>query len=369
MVSGPGGPEHRVADLSAALVRQGHEVTLYGCAEPPEPRNGYTFARMPEHPGSFARCLHEHWGAERPDVAHAHFWTAGIVAQLAADAHRIPTVATFSSLGAVQYRAQARPDASAKSRLTVEKLIARHATWVTAHCTDDVLALIRMGRSRARLSVVPCGVDLEVFTTEGPAAARGAQHRVLVAGKILPHNAFDTAIEALPVLVDTELVIVGQPATPDLDEDPQVRRLRGLADRLGVGDRVHFTGAVSRAEMPALLRSADVVGCASLDGSFSVVALEAMACGIPVVAAAVGGTRDTVVHDVTGRLVTSRHPREYAAALSAVLRNSFYRRSLGLAGRDRACARYSWDRVAADNVAVYDRVIGAAVSAQCPRVS
>ncbi len=369
MVSGRGGPGVRITDLSAALGRQGHQVRLFGCDEPPETPTGYMFVRMPEHPGEFARRLYDHWGADRPDVAHCHFWTAGIVAQLAADAHGIPTVATFSSLGALEHHRQEYLDATARSRLKVEKLIVRHATWVTAHCTEVVFELVRMGRSRSRISVVPCGVDLDVFSTEGPAAPRGRRQRVLAVGKILPDGGFDTAIEALPALADAELLIVGAPRASDLDGDQEVRRLRGLAARLGVGDRVLFTGAVGRREMPALLRSADVLTCASGYGSFGVVALEAMACGVPVVASSVGGTLDTVVDDVTGRLVPPRRPKECAAALAAVLRDSFYRRSLGLAGRDRACARYSWDRIAADTAAVYDRVAEPPVPAECPRVS
>ena len=99
-----------------------------------------------------------------------------------------------------------------------------------------------------------------------------------------------------------------------------------------------------------------MVTCTPWYEPFGIVPLEAMACGVPVVASAVGGMLDTVVHDVTGYFVPPGRPRECAEAVS-ILRDSFLRRSLGLAGRDRACARYSWDRVADDTLRIYERLV------------
>jgi glycosyltransferase involved in cell wall biosynthesis len=111
--------------------------------------------------------------------------------------------------------------------------------------------------------------------------------------------------------------------------------------------------------MPALLRSADVVACTPWYEPFGIVPLEAMACGIPVVASAVGGMLDTVVHDVTGRLVAPKHPSDTADALYPLLRDAFLRRSLGAAGRDRARSRYSWDRIAGATMRIYDGLVPA----------
>ncbi|WP_156671239.1 glycosyltransferase, partial [Mycobacterium sp. E1214] len=136
------------------------------------------------------------------------------------------------------------------------------------------------------------------------------------------------------------------------------RRVRRAADdhQLGVGDRVRLLGAVTRDEMPALLRSADVVACTPWYEPFGIVPLEAMACGVPVVATAVGGIRDTVVDDVTGRLVPPKNPEALGAALAGLLADPQRRRAFGAAGRERARARYSWDRVAADTERVYEKV-------------
>jgi glycosyltransferase involved in cell wall biosynthesis len=160
----------------------------------------------------------------------------------------------------------------------------------------------------------------------------------------------------MPSISNAELVIVGGQDEADRESDPEACRLRDLAKELGVSRRVHLRGPIAREDMPALLRSADVVACTAWYEPFGLVALEAMACGVPVVASAVGGMLDTVIDDVTGRLIPPQKPAEIAAAINPLLRDSFLRQSLGLAGRDRVCARYSWDRVAEDMMRIYDTV-------------
>jgi D-inositol-3-phosphate glycosyltransferase len=222
---------------------------------------------------------------------------------------------------------------------------------------------MRMGRSRTRISVVPCGVNLDVFTPEGPTAPRGERHRIVSVGRFVPRKGFDIVIRALPSIPKTELAIIGGPDRSELNTDPEARRLRDLAAELGVVDRVLLYGSVGRDEMPALLRSADVVACTPWYEPFGIVPLEAMACGIPVVASAVGGMLDTVVHNVTGRLVPPKRPAELVEAINPLLRDAFLRQSLGAAGRDRAKARYSWDRIAADTLRIYDKLVPASMTA------
>ncbi|MBN3452926.1 glycosyltransferase [Mycobacterium sp. DSM 3803] len=370
-----GGQNVHVAALSAALSRRGHQVTVYTRRDDPElpervsAPDGYTVVHVPAGPpeplpkdellqymGGFAQFLDAEWADDRPDVAHAHFWMSGVATQLAARHLNLPAVQTFHALGVVKRRHQGAADTSPPERLKLEAMVARGATWVAATCTDEVFELMRLGRARTRTSVVPCGVDLDLFTPAGPALRRGAKHRIVSVGRFVPRKGFDLAVRALPTLPDTELVIVGGPAKTQLDRDPEANRLRELASELGVADRVRLCGSVARDKMPAVLRSADVVACTPWYEPFGIVPLEAMACGIPVVASAVGGMLDTVVHDVTGRLVPPKRPDLLAGTLGELLRDQFLRQSLGAAGRDRARSRYSWDRIAADTLRVYDRL-------------
>jgi glycosyltransferase involved in cell wall biosynthesis len=206
------------------------------------------------------------------------------------------------------------------------------------------------------MSVVPCGVNLELFTPNGPKAPRAKRHRIVSVGRFVPRKGFDVVVRALPAMPNTELVIVGGPAKSELGGDAEACRLLELAESIGVADRVHLYGSVAREDMPAILRSADVVACTPWYEPFGIVPLEAMACGVPVVASAVGGMLDTVVHDVTGRLVAPKSPADVADAVNHLVREEFLRQSLGAAGRDRARSRYSWDRIAADTLRIYDRL-------------
>ncbi len=371
-----GGQNVHVAELSSALTRRGHEVTVYTRRDDPDlpdrvdMPHGYAVVHVPAgpaeqlpkdellvHMGAFAQHLDAQWSADRPDVAHAHFWMSGFATQLAARHLDLPAVQTFHALGVVKRRHQGADDTSPKERQHLEAMVARCATWVAATCTDEVFELMRMGRPRARMSVVPCGVDVNLFTPGGPKAPRGERHRIVSVGRFVPRKGFDVVVRALPSIPDTELVIVGGPDKSRLDSDPEACRLMELAAKLGVADRVQLHGSVAREDMPAVLRSADVVACTPWYEPFGIVPLEAMACGVPVVASAVGGMLDTVVHDVTGRLVKPKSPTEVAAAVNQLMRDDFLRQSLGAAGRDRAKARYSWDRIAADTLRIYDRLV------------
>jgi glycosyltransferase involved in cell wall biosynthesis len=371
-----GGQNVHVAGLSAALARAGHQVVVYtrrdaiGLPERVETPQGFSVVHVPAgpaekipkdellpHMGSFAQFLDAQWTTSRPDVVHAHFWMSGIATQLAARHLDLPAVQTFRALGVVKRRHQGAADTSPAERLRFEALVAKSADWVVATCSDEAFELMRIGRSRNRLSVIPSAVDLDLFNPAGPKAARGDRHRIVSVGRFVPRKGFDNVIRAMPAIPNTELLIVGGPDESLLDSDPEARRLRELAAELNVADRVVLCGSVARDQMPAILRSADVVACAPWYEAFGIVPLEAMACGVPVVASAVGGMLDTVVHDVTGYLVKPKRPDLLADALNELMHDDFLRQSLGASGRDRARARYSWDRVAADTQRVYDRLV------------
>lgn len=367
-----GGQNVAVAELSAALARQGHEVVVYtrrddaGLPERVDTADGYSVVHvpagpaeviakdeMPQYMGDFGEFLAGQWTQWRPDVAHAHFWMSGLATLAAADPLRIPTVQTFHALGAVKRLHQGAADTSPDERIRLETMIARSVDWVAATCSEEVAELVRMGRPASRISVVPCGVDVEEFTPDGPTAPKGKAHRVVSVGRLVPRKGFDTMIRAMRQLPRTELVIVGGPDKSELDDDAEAMRLQRLAADHGVGDRVHLYGSVARDEMPMLLRSADVVAATPWYEPFGIVPLEAMACGVPVVASAVGGMLDTVVPGGTGRLVPPRDADALAAAIGPLLWDGRLRGRFGAAGRRRVCEHYTWDRVADGTEEVY----------------
>lgn len=370
-----GGQNLHVAELSKALTRKGHDVTVYtrrdGRGQPEELMTGYGYrvVHVPAGParyvprddqlrymGQFARFLQSRWEADAPDVVHAHFWMSGVASLSAARLAGVPVVQTFHALGVVKKRYQGMDDTSPNQRIGAEKVIGRETDRIAATCSDEVSELVQMGVPRTRISVVPCGVDTEQFVPEGECLPRGKYpHRLVSVGRLVPRKGFATAIAALRALPDTELVIAGGPNKRRLRHDEHAQFLRSFAESMGVTDQVKLLGQVSRDDMPPLLRSADAVVCTPWYEPFGIVPLEAMACGVPVVASAVGGLSDTVVEGVTGTLVPPRKPRALAGTLHVLLGHRTMREQFGAAGRDRVCARYTWNRVATETVRVYER--------------
>jgi glycosyltransferase involved in cell wall biosynthesis/phosphoheptose isomerase len=305
---------------------------------------------------AFAQALVRAWSADTPDVVHAHFWMSGHAALLAAREVPVPVIQTFHALGVVKRRYQGDKDTSPDERFGIERDLVRRADEIVATCTDEVFELLRLGASRHRLTVVPCGVDLGLFGPDGPreATAEG-RRRLLCVGRLVERKGIGNVIEALAELPEAELVVAGGPPAAELDHDPDVQRLRGVAERCGVADRVELRGRVERPDLPALLRSADAVVCAPWYEPFGIVPLEAMACGVPVVASAVGGMIDTVVDGVTGVHVAPRDPERLAAALRGLLAQPERRAAIGRAGVRRARRLYDWGRVATATLDVYAR--------------
>jgi glycosyltransferase involved in cell wall biosynthesis len=367
-----GGQNVHVAALASGLAERGHDVTVYtrrDSASVParvQAPQGYVVEHVPAGPPSdvpkdellqympaFAEHLREQWADDPVDLVHAHFWMSGLASVRAARPHGIPVLQTFHALGSVKRRNQGSRDTSPSSRIALERRLCRTVDRVIATCRDEVAELRRLGLPPGHASVIPCGVDTDAFRPlPGPSRSTGPA-RLLVIGRLVERKGVGDVIEALAHLPGVELTVAGGP-TPDLvDTDPEVLRLRALARRLGVADRVWFLGSVGRAELPALTCSADVVVAVPWYEPFGIVPVEAMACGRPVVGSAVGGLLDTVVPGVTGELVPPRRPDLLAPVLRRLLADPVRREAYGLAGRARAVEIYQWRQVVAATEDVY----------------
>jgi D-inositol-3-phosphate glycosyltransferase len=371
-----GGQNVHVAALSAALARRGAEVVVHTRRDDRD-----LPARVPAAPGvtvehvdagpaapvpkdellpymdEFAGRLHHAWRVDPPDVVHAHFWMSGRAALAAGRPLGLPVVQTFHALGVVKRRHQGPKDTSPPGRLQEEARLAREVDHIVATCSDEVFELFRIGADPSRVSVVPCGVDTGMFRPDAPAEPRDpVVRRLVVVSRLVERKGIGNVITALAEVAGTELVVAGGLPAGRLGSDPEACRLRALARRLGVDDRVRFRGQVERRDLPPLYRSADAVVCVPWYEPFGIVPLEAMACGVPVVASAVGGLVDTVVDGVTGVHVPPRRPDRLAAALADLLADPARRAALGRSGARRARHRYSWDRIAASTLDAYAAV-------------
>jgi len=381
-----GGQNVHVAALAAALAGLGHTVVVHTRRDdarlPPRVAlgPGVEIDHVDAGPAAvvpkdallpfmdrFAAVLHRRWRVERPHVVHAHFWMSGRAALAAAAPLGVPVVQTFHALGVVKRRHQGGADTSPPERIAVERRLAAGADGIIATCRDEVAELVALGTSRRRVRVVPCGVDLARFTPTGPAEPRPPGRRRIVAlGRLVPRKGVDDAIAALGALPDAELIVAGGPDPAALGDDPEVTRLAALAVRLGVAGRVVFRGRIAHDAVPALLRSADVAVAVPWYEPFGIVPLEAMACGVPIVASAVGGHLDTVQHGATGVLVPPRRPDALARTLAALLADDARRVRLGTAGRARVRRRYGWDHVARATLAAYADLAGAPLGRRAP---
>ena len=385
-----GGQNVHVAALSAALARRDHEVTVYtrrDSAELPErvrviPRlevvhvTAGPVRHVPKdellpYMGLLAEGMSRDWERSAPDIVHAHFWMSGLAALDAARrapfAGHIPVVQTFHALGTVKRRHQGKDDTSPVERQWLEPSVGRAADRIIATCSDEVFELKAMGMVPAKISIVPCGVDLDLFSPSGPVLERRRAHRIVSVGRLVPRKGVDLVIAALALLrdagfSDVELLIVGGGTdAAGLQEDAEARRLLTYARELGVQDQVTLRGHVPREAMPGILRSADAVICTPWYEPFGIVPLEAMACGIPVVAAAVGGLTDSVVDQGTGLHVPPKDPLAIARAVARLLADPALRRELGRAGQERVRSRFSWDKVAAETEKAYLQTLAGSI--------
>lgn len=369
----PCGESLRTASLARALARHGHRVTIYARAEDPRcpgtailgkgvsvehvaagPDRPLAAEQAARHMPEFARYLTERWQARPPDIAHAFTWTCGLAAIGAVRGSDIPVVQSFESLASAERRQPGNLDVSG-CRLELEEAIGHRAAAVLAGSEDEARELARMSVPKAAIRVIPSGIDTDVYGPNGKRDTPRGRSRLIAfapAGRI---SGLESLIRALASLPDAELVIVGGPDARHLPRSGPFRELQQLARTLHVRNRVTFAGQVAQADLPDLLRSAHVMVSASPYEPAGTATLQAMACGVPAVVSAVGGQADAVIDGVTGLLVPAENPAALVQRLRTLLARPAILQAYGIAAADRARSRYSWDRIARETTATYER--------------
>jgi glycosyltransferase involved in cell wall biosynthesis len=304
------------------------------------------------------------------DLAHANFWTSGLVAADLKERTGIPFVVTFHALGRVRRQFQGEADRFPDQRFEIEERIVREADLVIAECPQDARDLVELyGAVPERLRVVPCGYDPAEFSPVDQAAARArlgvdpGERLILQLGRLVPRKGVDTVIEAVAVLRDRHamrvrlLVVGGAARRPDPRSDPELARLMAIVERLGLEDQVTFLGRRDRDELRDLYGAADLFVSTPWYEPFGITPVEAMACGVPVIGSNVGGIKFSVVDGETGYLVPPRNPVALADRIAAACARPEVLATLGRNAARRAAAQFTWDRVAGQIEAVYDEVL------------
>jgi D-inositol-3-phosphate glycosyltransferase len=298
------------------------------------------------------------------DIVHSHYWLSGQVGWLARDRWAVPLVHTAHTLAAVKNAALADGDAPEPPLRTVgEQQVVDEADRLIVNTDDEARQLISIHHADpARIDVVHPGVDLDVFRPGDRGAARAAlglpldEDIVAFVGRIQPLKAPDIVLRAAAKLPEVRIVVAGGPSGSGLASPDGLVR---LVDELGITARVTFLPPQSRANLATLFQAADLVAVPSYSESFGLVAIEAQACGTPVVAAAVGGLPVAVRDGVTGTLVSGHDVDRWAMAIDDLLRlrGEPAGSAMSLAAAAHA-ATFSWEDTTDALLASYRRAIG-----------
>lgn len=301
------------------------------------------------------------------DVVHSHYWLSGQVGALARDRWNVPLVHTMHTMAKVKNAALALGDSPEPlARLIGEEQVVDAADMLIANTGIEAAQLVELyGADPRRVEVVHPGVDLRVFTRRDQGVVRRElgldEHAavLLFAGRIQPLKAPDVLLRAVAVMLEQDpslrsrlvVPVVGGPSGTGL-EHPE--SLAVLATELGLDDVVRFVPPVGQAELARWYSAATLVAVPSHNESFGLVAVEAQACGTPVVAAAVGGLPTVVRDGVSGLLVDSHEPEDWARVLRRVVADDDLQRRLADGAVEQA-SRFAWERTADLTLRTYER--------------
>jgi D-inositol-3-phosphate glycosyltransferase len=372
-----GGMNVYVRELGAALARSGVGCEVFtradsaACRATVDVEPGFRVHHIPAGPlgpvakeqlpelvpawtaGVAARLAILAGAGQRVDAIHANYWLSGLAGHSLKHELDIPLLVTFHTLDRV--KAEASPEelsaAEPARRAEAEAEIVGCADAVVASCSVEAEQLVELyGAAPERIAIVAPGVDHAFFSPGARAQARravGLPERdpvILFAGRIQPLKGLTVAVDALAELranglASARLVVLGGPSGPHGHEE--LAEVHRRADAHGLHGSVRLLPPQRHEMLSSYYRAADACVVPSHSESFGLVALEAAACGVPVVAAAVGGLTTLVDHERTGFLVEGRDPVDYARPLGAILADPGLAARLGRAAAHRA-RTYTW---------------------------
>ena len=288
------------------------------------------------------------------DLVHSHYWLSGRVGMTLSRTWNVPHVATFHTLAQTKLRARVGEREPAR-RSEVESLVMRDADAIIVSTEEEKQDAVRLYDAHPqKIKVIPAGVNLDTFKPVNQSIARqrvGIHEKqvILYVGRIEPLKGIDVLLEAAALLDRSDdirvLIVGGSPGN-----DAELDRLKALTTELGIESMVTFTGAIKQDMLPDYYSAADVFVLPSHSESFGLAALEAMACGAPVVVSRVGGLKTFINNGETGYLVPWRCPEPFVQRLEMLLANPLLREAMGRAARAKAL-QMGWGHAA-------DRMLG-----------
>jgi glycosyltransferase involved in cell wall biosynthesis len=302
-------------------------------------------------------------------LAHANFFMSGLAARTLQQVLGLPFVITFHALGRVRRAFQREADRFPEERMSIEDDLVCYADSIIAECPQDRADLLNLyGADASRISVIPCGFDPKELWPSGAAlrtqlGIRDDEFVVLQLGRLVARKGIDNVIRAIAVLkrvygiVARLLVVGGATDKPSAVATPEIGRLRRIAREQGVTSQVMFLGRRGRDVLRTVYSAADVFVTTPWYEPFGITPIEAMACGLPVVGADVGGIKYSVQNNRTGFLVPPENPDALAQRLAQLQRDPQLAQRMGRQGRERAQLHFTWEAVAAQVAALYERVI------------
>jgi D-inositol-3-phosphate glycosyltransferase len=346
-------------------ISPGVRVRYFDCGH-----GSLTKEQLPVHIAGLSREFLRIVKEENYDAIHSHYWISGKVAMPAAKELGIPLVHTMHTMARVKNLNLAEGETPEPMiRVQGETQVVAAAQALVANTDAEAASLVSLYDACPDIvHVVSPGVDLYTFTPgQGRSAARAVvdlPHNSLVVtfvGRIQPHKGPEVLIRATSELVKHSPLlrhklivnIIGGASGANTEE---VDRLKELATWLGIDDVVRFAPPVPRADLAQWYRAADLVVVPSYSESFGLVALEAQACGTPVVATAVGGLRTAVADGISGVLVDGHDPKAWSSVISRLLQEPQRRVLLSMGAIEHA-SHFGWDATARGTLDIYDQVI------------
>ncbi len=306
----------------------------------------------------------------RYDLIHGNFWMSGWVATELKRRLGIPVVQIFHALGKTKRRHQGAADTSPSDRIETELGIVRAVDRMIAQCPSERAELVDdYGADPRAVVVIPSAVNVITFRPVPLEEARARvglgldEFVVVYVGRLLPRKDIRNVVRALALLAGqtdqpvTLLVVGGETPEPDPVATPEIGELRRLAAELGVLDRVRFVGMRQQDVLRYYYSAGDVAVTTPWYEPFGLTPLEAMACGRPVVGAAVGGIAYTIKDGETGFLVPPRDPEALAARLRELQAQPALRLRMGRAARRRVEQEFTWPTVAKRTAALYQGLL------------